>query len=176
MKYPELKDQMKDEMGRFRTTSLFFENCAPGREKYPAVYTLTDQEGKHGLHSAKKIYMEAEDPTEYQAAMDLVGNWKHWQRLCATKWFKAVVNEWREELEIKLRSKAVKQVIKLAKEDGKDTRMAAKWVATKSWKDKSTRGRPSKEEVERQVKIDARIDAETEDDYLRIVNGGKETK
>lgn len=35
--------------------------------------------------SFSSVYLDSAD--EYEAAMRLVGSWKHWQKLCSLKWF-----------------------------------------------------------------------------------------
>jgi hypothetical protein len=65
------------------TQALFVEF---GNEDAP--YTLkVEHLNKNGKTyvSLCKVFLESVD--EYEAAMRLVGSWKHWQRLCDNKWF-----------------------------------------------------------------------------------------
>lgn len=77
---------LRDGQGRMRTRSLFYETFdyrVKGGSLEP-LYTLAE-DTKHGLPSFWKIYMEC--PTEFQAAIRLVGGIRHWDVLVNTKWF-----------------------------------------------------------------------------------------
>lgn len=132
-----------------------------------AVFTLKDED--HELNgkkyvSLKRLYLETEDPTEYVFAKNHLLGWKHWQRMCENKIIAKHIQEWREELEVKLRSQAILDAIQEAR---KGHFQAAKWVADRGW---STRGagRPSKAEIEHEKKVQARISDEYGDDVVRM--------
>lgn len=160
---------MLDSMGKFRTQSLFLE-LGYGAD---ALFTLKDQDHEHDgttYLSMKRLYLEFEDPTEYEFANSVLLGWKHWQRMCENKVIRKHIDEWREELEVKLRSQAIRDAIQEAK---KGHFQAAKWVADRGW---STRGagRPSKADVEHEKKVQARIDNEYSGDVVRMfANQGK---
>lgn len=152
-----------DSMGKFLTQSLFLE-IGYGDT---ALYTLKDYDCEHGgksYPSLKRLYLEMEDPLEYEFASTYLLGWKHWQRLCENKAIRKHIDEWRDELEIKLRSRAFKQAQNLA---GSGTFQAAKWIADRGWATKGA-GRPSKAEVEREKRIQAGIASEYEDDVIRM--------
>jgi hypothetical protein len=134
------------------------------------LYTLKDEDPKGELPSLKRLYLDANDPTEYQFAMDAFGEWNHWQIISKLAWMEDYVNAWRAELEIKMRSEAVKIIIEESK-SGKGKYNAAKFVSDAGWKEKS-RGRPSKAEVKRQAKITASIEKAIEEDLERIEASG----
>jgi hypothetical protein len=144
--------QLKDTIGNFRTMSLFFET---NNTNYEALYSLKDYDhevdGKM-YPSLKKIYLQFEDPTEWEFVEAVFGNWRHWERICNNKLIFPYIEQWRKELEIKLRSKAIRDIVKLSKT--KDS--AAKWVAEGNWKGKKT-GRPTKEVQERELNISKEI-------------------
>ena len=121
------------------------------------------------LPSLKRIYMECSDPTEYQVAMTVFGSLRFWQRQCGNKEIMKFVTEWRDELEIKLRSEAFKSIYETAMEGGPKSVSAAKSVMDKGWMEKRTgAGRPSKEEVARELKIQAAIKDDFESDAERL--------
>lgn len=158
------KQLMKTSVGVPLTQGLFLEI---GYKDY-AVYTLKDEDhiidGKT-YPSLKRLYLEMEDVGEYEFANTYLLGWQHWLRLCANKAVAAHVQVWREELEIKLRSKALKEIIKKSKiETGIN---AAKFLAEKGW-DKRKAGRPTKEDVERETRIQADINRMFEEDLSRI--------
>ena len=155
------KSKLQDTMGRPLTQSLFLEL---GYKTEFAIYTLKDDdytyEGKV-YPSLKRLYLEEKDPTEYTFACSNLLGWKHWLRLCANKIILKHIEEWREELEVKLRSEGIKKAF-LSAEGG--SFQAAKWLADRGWEARGA-GRPSKEAVERETKMQARV----KDDFAEDV-------
>lgn len=159
-------NKFKDKQGRYLTKGLFREmNETKGIK---AIYTLSD-EPKEGFISAREVYLNANDPSEYQVALDMVGSWEHWKRLCECDWFMEHVIKWREELELKLRSSALKAIVNQSVKDGKEAVSAAKYIVEGGWKGVGNkRGRPSKEEVKREARIQAELSSELEDTMRRL--------
>ena len=155
------ESKLRNAMNRMRTNSLVIEYCNKDREG--AVFTLAEQD-KHGLLSLHRLYMEIADPTEYEFAMRVFGSWAHWKLFHNLRWFKPYLDAWRDELEIKIRSDAIKKVIEQSKDEKNSN--AAKWLAEKKWK--LTRGRPSKEEVTREVKVEAKLSDEVDEMYATL--------
>jgi hypothetical protein len=163
------QETMLDSMGKFRTQSLFLE-LGYGTE---ALFTLKDQDHEHEgktYLSMKRLYLEFEDPTEYEFANSILLSWKHWQRMCENKIIRKHIDEWRDELEVKLRSQAIRDAIQEAK---KGHFQAAKWVADRGWSNRGA-GRPSKADIEQEKKIQSRINNEYGGDVLRLF--GNEVK
>lgn len=172
---------LKDKEGRYRTLSLFLEtNLIQGRRNtYQPLFTLKgyDYEFKgKPLPSLKLIYLSYDHVPgyEYDFAMDVFGSWEHWLKLYNAKLLQEHIDAWRQEMEVKLAAKGMKAMMKASQNPEKGI-AAAKYLADRGWK--PTKGRPSKEEVERERKIAAGIQAELEDDMERIgltlVAGGK---
>ena len=143
------KSKYKDSMGRYIVQGLFLEN------KYDvdmAVFTIDgeDKEYKGKVYpSLKSLYLEYADPKEYNFANEYLYDWNHWQRMINNKWIGQHIHDWREELELKLVSEGVNVLINLATEE--NSYQAAKWMAERGW-DKSTKGRPSKEQIQGELK------------------------
>jgi hypothetical protein len=157
------KNKLKDTKGRPLTQSLFLEL---GYSDY-SVYTLKDDDYEYNgkvYPSLKKRFLACSDPTEYEFAITHLLGWKHWQRIVDNKVIRKHIDEWREELEVKLRSEGVRNAIAHA-QDG--TFQAAKWLADRGW-DKRAAGRPSKEDIERENKINEKISDEFSDDIVRL--------
>jgi hypothetical protein len=157
------QEQMLDSMGKMRTQSLFLELGYSDE----ACFTLKEQDYEYEgrkLPSLKRLYLESEDPTEYKFATEHLLGWKHWQRMCENKIIRKHIDEWREELEIKLRSRAVGDAIVQARSGHFQ---AAKWVADRGWATRGA-GRPSKDEQERSKRIEERIDDEYGADVIRM--------
>jgi len=160
-------DVMRDVKGRKRTMSLFYETNVSSLE---AEYTTKDYNhvvGEKTYISIYLIYMELADPTEYEFAKLVFGSWQHWERICRADLFKPMIEEWRSELEVKLRSGAIKQIMKNSTLSEGRGQTAAKFLADRGW-DKRPAGAPSKAEKARKAKIDKSIHHELEDDAERL--------
>lgn len=158
---------MVDGQGKPVTQSLFLEM---GYSEY-SIYTLKEVDHEYQgvvYPSLKKLYLEEEDPTEYEFATKYLLGYKHWKRLCANRMLQPHIEEWREELEMKLRSKAVKDMLTSAKGGNYQ---AAKWFADRGWATRAA-GRPSKEEVQREKEFQARTDKEYGSDIVRLFGTG----
>jgi hypothetical protein len=161
------KKLLKDSRGHPLTQSLFLEF---GYNLEYAVFTTQDEDYEHKgktYISLKALYIAHEDVVEYDFATTYLLNWKHWQRICKNKLFKEHVEEWRFELELKMRSQAVKDIVDFS--TGDKGFQAAKWIADKGW-DKRSAGRPTNEEREREQNIQKRMDDEYNDDVERLSN------
>lgn len=159
--------QLKDHLGRYRTYSLFIERPAPDLQP---LWTWTDEDKTvNGVlyPSLKKIYFTYDHIPhyEYEFAQACLGSWDHWIKL-NNSGLRGIFAEWRSELEIKNKANAIRQLIKTAKEANAAGANAAKYLAESGYKNK--RGRPSKEEVEREKKIAAGIEKELESDVERL--------
>ena len=155
--------QLKDKMDRYRTQSLFWEMNVTSM---PPLFSLKDYD--HTVKgvtypSLKKIFLEVADPTEYEFAIAIFGSWPHWQRICSNRMIGDVIAAWREELQIKLVSEAVKNV---AKQAAKGSVQASTWLAKRSWE--TSRGRPSKIEVDKEKRIAAGVNMEIDEDMERL--------
>jgi len=173
LRYPHLKSEFKDSMNRYKTQSLFREFYI---QDIKPVYCLLEEDSKGELPSLKKLYMDVGDPTEYEFAMQAFGSWKHWLKIKSAKAIQPWIEDWPTELEVKLRSEGIRKVIQESS-SGKSTFNAAKYLANGEWNRASKRGRPTKEEVERERKIAAKLDAEFSEDAqrigLRVIKGGE---
>jgi len=160
-------EDFRDTVGRFRTQSLFREMNRD--KKFPAYFTLKDKD-TDGCVSMRRVYLEVGDPTEYETAKALVGDYKHWQALCELPWFQEHLNQWRVELEAKLESENIMRLRETAADPKSASRVtAAKMLLSKPWRSKeNVRGRPSKDEVKGYMKAAAKETSEVEDDYKRI--------
>lgn len=157
------KSVLLDTEGRPLTQSLFLEI---GYSEY-SVYTLKDFDHEYNnkiYPSLKRLYLLEQDPTEYEFANKYLLGWRHWQRLCENKQIRKHIDEWREELEFKLRSKAVKSLLSSA-EGG--NYQAAKWFADRGW-DSRAAGRPTKAEKEGHLNVEKRLHDEYGDDVVRL--------
>ena len=154
---------LTDVMGRFRTVSLFRETCYGIKDASP-IWTLKEVDPQGKLPSLRRLYLSTGDPTEYDFANLCFGSWRHLEHLKSLKWFMDYLGEYRAEMEIMLRSKGIRD-LKLQAIGGSTP--AAKFLASAEWKG-SRRGRPSKEEVEGELKREARLEREIGEDATRV--------
>ena len=161
------KSKLTDNQGRPLTESLFLE-LNYSREF--AVYTLKEYDYKFEgkvYPSIKRLYLAHEDPLEYDFACRYFLGWQHWLRLNENKKISAEVEKWREELDLKLRSQGVRDIIAMAAEEAQGSFQAAKYMAEKGW-EKRRPGRPSKAELEKLNNIKNKIDDELSADIKRM--------
>lgn len=131
------------------------------------------EDGTYDLEEFHRVFVESEDPTGYTAAMRLIGNWQEWERF-KRDWptFRHEVAVWVEEIEVRLKSKAINQINKLAFSD--DNYQANKWLAEEGYHKRTGAGRPTKSEKARAAKEMAEQAAETKQDkdrVLKLING-----
>lgn len=115
--YDTYRPVLLDSTGRKLTVGLF-EELAEADASVKPVFKLSDW---------RTIYVDIADPTGYEAAKVLIGNWEHWQALVDNRRFAAELEKWNKEVEVKLRSAAVKNLIKQSQTDKGVA--AAKWLA-----------------------------------------------
>lgn len=134
------------------------------------------EDGTYDIEEFHDTFLELEDPTEYKPALKLVGSWREWQRIKRDwKGFNGHIQDWKEELEVKLKSKAIEQINTLAYEER--NYQASKWLAEEGYNKRAGAGRPSKSELARRDKEIADKAAVTKSDKARvlsIVNGTPE--
>lgn len=170
-------NQFKNINGVWLTRELFFETA---QNKENVLYTLKT-EPHEGVHpdgrpfrypSLYEAYMAANDVTEYSFAVSHLGGWAHWKLLSESTFFKSYLLDWREELEVRARSRALAKVIETAAGSTKDSFAAQKFVANKEW-DKAkpaARGRPSNAQVKAAANDIAVENKRLTDDLNRLIN------
>jgi len=157
----------KNSNGVRYTKGLFFETSI---DNYSAVYTLKNEDHLHYL-SLYKLYMAAEDPTEYLFAMEYLDGWEHWQAISRTNWFRPYVTRWRQELDLKLRAEALQRIKAESKSSSKNALAASRFLLEKGWNTEgSPRGRPSKEDIKRRELEIIEDKSNYDDDFNRIFN------
>lgn len=162
------KDAMIDSKGAARTQSLFLETSYGDPSE--VIYTLKPRDhiykGKK-LPSIKRLYLEMEDPTEYNFAYTYFLDWDHWQQIKNNKLIAQHMKGWQEELEVRSRALGIKAMFDLALDGDKPNYQAAKFLADGGWNEKRA-GRPTKEAVQKETKIQARIKEEFGADLMRL--------
>jgi hypothetical protein len=166
-----LAPPFKADNGRFLTEALFWETNRD-RTKFAPLFTLKETEHE-GLPSLRAEYLRIGDPTEYRFATEVLGSLSHWKLLKSLDWFKPHAEEWAEALDSELRAEAATAARTILNSpDASDAArlQAAKFLSDRGWSKKATKGRPSKEEVVRFTKEEARLSKTYDEDYKRIMN------
>lgn len=162
------KDELVGKSGSFKTQSIFLETSL-NDTKY-VIMTLkegtVDYKGNI-LPSLREEFMKDNDPTGYTTAIRVFGSWEHWKRLKANALINKYIMRYEEEMDIKIRSGAVKALIETAINDGGKGTTAAKYIAEKGW-EKRPAGAPSKLEKERELKVQSRVTDEVQEDLERL--------
>lgn len=159
------KKRLLDSQGRPLTQGLFLE---VGYNEDYAVYTLKDWDWEYKGNtypSIKRLYLEHEDVVEYDFADTYFLGWNHWMRICANKLFSPHIESWREELQLKLSSRAIRNILDMA-EDEKGFQ-AAKYIAERRWRTNAV-GRPKKDTTELDRAVQRRLDEEFAEDVKRL--------
>lgn len=133
------KTKFKDSMGRPLTQSLFLEF---GYNVEFAYYTIDDEDKTYEgriYPSLKKLYLNMADPIEYEFATTYLLGWNHWEKMQGNKMIMHHIEEWRKELDLKLRSEAFRMIV----DASEDNYQAAKFLSEKGW-EKNSVGRPKK--------------------------------
>lgn len=171
--YKHWREVMLDSMGRFRTTSLFWETrkTESNAEKYPPLFTVKPKDHTvDGVtyRSLKAIYFSYDHipEFEYEFAMDVFGSWDHWNNLFRSFQLKDILQSWRDELNIKIKADALKTVLAQSKDSEKGLAAARALLAGEH--KGSKRGRPSTAEKERIAKEMNRSKDELDADMERL--------
>lgn len=166
------KELFRNSVGQLYTRRVFLETSYNLNDRSMIQYTLTDRDHPDGYVSLYRLYMEAEDPTEFRFAETYLDSFEHWKLICATEWFKPIVARWRKSLEAKIRQQIVDRVISISKDDThKNQFEALKVMLQGSWKEKEeTRkaGRPSKEEIKGHLVKEAEEDKMVQEELNRL--------
>lgn len=167
----KLTEKEKEELfivestGNYRLSNALF--LEPNYKADGAVFTTGERhktyKGKK-YYSLKKLYLDMADATEYEFATTYLFSFSHWKAMLKKASFRKEVEEWREELRLKMMSKVIKAQVESA-EDGSTG--AAKFLANREWEPKAA-GRPSKEKVAGELKQAAELASEFEEDFKRL--------
>lgn len=152
-------EQLRTSGGIQMTQGLFVEWVyQTGFTVFP--YTLKDYDHK-GCASMYKIYMSHD--TEYEAAQELVGSWKHWLKLCECTWFQKYIVAWRKERDVRDNAIGKKVLIEQAL-DGSITAAKTLFDIGRI----QSKGRPSKQDKAKLARDDKDLDDFIKSSYGKI--------
>lgn len=136
--YEGNKTKLLDPINNRRLTVALFKELSV-TPHIPTVFSLEEW---------RKVYVDVADPTDYKAMKVLLGDWEHWKLIVENQTIAPIVGQWRDEVNVKLKSEGIAAIRKLAAT--KDS--AAKTLMSNEWdKTQAKRGRPSKKQEHAEV-------------------------
>lgn len=165
-------EKFRSDNGQLLTRRLFWEVSLQINDKSKTYYSLSNVDHPEGYPSLYKLYLQEEDPTEYRFASKYFEDYDHWMVVTRTPWMAPLINKWRKHLRSRLQSKAVGKILSISEDDTHKEQFKALLLVVKAgWEQPgSIRGRPSAEEIKKNLKIAAQDNDGTLDDYERIFN------
>lgn len=121
-----------------------------------------------------KLYIDFEDPSEYYFANNYFLSPTHWKEVSEHTQLKNLVDEWRKELELKIRADALRCIIQSSKESTPNGLAAAKYLLSTPWNAgvqrpfEEKRGRPNKPDLASHPITLARDEKAVQADYQRL--------
>lgn len=168
----------KNENGVWLTSALFhdrLETIRPEDRVYQPVFSLHTE--RPGMICCRTTFVSVGDPTGYKWALQYLGDMEHWYKLMKAKWFEEAVEEWRKELMLRLKSEAVEQIYRIAMTEGSKSQLPAARFLAEMDKPAHGRGRPSKAEMDAELKKAVKLVEQEDEDLERIgltvIQGGK---
>lgn len=130
--------QLRTPQGKLRTKSLFWELSF--FDPQHVIFTLKEndlqKDGKTYV-SLRKLYLSycVTDPTEYTFAWSVFGSWDTWQQLSRSNYVKKDIESWRKEVEVKIKSEAIRSIANEMRDGGRSSFGAAKLLLERGWLD-----------------------------------------
>lgn len=166
-------ESLRDERNVIRTTSLFWEVRREREDpSFVPLFTLKDKDHLvDGITylSLKQIYFSYDHIPgfEYEFAMDVFNSWDIWVKITKSS-IRYEFQAWRDELEIKIKANAIRSMISASRSEDAKGVAAAKYLADKGYTEVRKAGRPSKDEVDRERKIQAEVRDTLQADMERV--------
>lgn len=160
-------NKFKSNNGSLLFKPLFLE-FSRDEERDRVLYTIKDEDVSPQIKSLKKLYLEQEDLSEYTFASLYFNDYNHWERLTKFYWFAPVVDKWRRELEVKIRSEALRKLVEIAKGNSPQAAAVNRYLAEGKWKDK-----PKKDKVypkSKKEKDSLGLVDNIDDDFDRLIS------
>lgn len=168
IKYPKIPEFRDKTTGNYITQSLFLELSYTDTSL--CLYTLKENDWEYNgkvYPSIKRLYLEIADPTEYQFAKVCFEGWNHWKRMFEkTNLLKPYIEDWRAELEVKLRSDGVRGMLDSALNGNPKS---AQWLADKGFVEGGKKaGRPSRKSKQDEAVFKEQVQQQYGSDLERL--------
>lgn len=164
------KSKFKNANNVHHLKALFIETAIMS-ERDKVLYTLKSED--HELYpSIRRLYLECNDPSEYSFASKYLDNWSHFKKLSVCTWFKPILEELREELEMKVRSEALLEIRTVSSDNENKNHFAAnRFLLAGGWSPKTDkRGRPSQESIRKEADKLFLAREDIDEDFTRLVS------
>jgi len=127
-------EQLHSSLNHRLTKSLFVEVCPPDATPIMTLRRATNKD----LVVLRDIFipMVAEDPTEYEFAEYVFGDYAFWDNLSKATWIQPHLEEWRMVADVRRKSEAFGTLVRDARGKGPSAPSSAKYVIEEKWKDK----------------------------------------
>lgn len=127
------------------------------------------------INDWRVIFVAQEDLTEFEGAKILGFTWAQWKhfKLNWPHFTRTILPEWLEEIEILLRSRGLKSLVKHAITP--QGAQAAKWLAEGKWKEEATTKKQKEKDAELRAKIIGKI-ANDDDELDKVFNSISPTR
>lgn len=134
-----------------------------------APYWLDTNEAGDSRPTMRVEYIKLGQLTGVKLYNKYFGGYPHFQRLMDAAWFRESFEAWQKELHADLKAKAFQVIQEIAEQGGAQGLAANKYIIEALDEPKTSgRGRPSKEEVQGELKKQIRIHSEQDDDAKRV--------
>ena len=117
--------------------SLFIQKNTEGTALYSLTATDVIKEGQE-YPSLRKLFIETDDPTEYTFSQLHLDGWEHWQKLQRSTFLTPYIKEWRKELDVKIKSRALASIIASSQGTSREAFAAQKYLSDGGYKPKQT--------------------------------------
>jgi len=144
--------KFRDRQGRLITNGLF-EETAVNKEYV-----------QYSLEELRSEYIEMRDPTGYKFSQEFLENYQHWKALKDSVALAPIIADWEEELEVAIRCQEIERIGEIAKTGHFQ---ASKFLTDRGW-EKRKPGKPSKEEVQRETRVQSKMADAFSADIKRI--------
>jgi hypothetical protein len=165
-------EKFRSDNGQLLTRRLFWEVSSMYNDKSKTYYSLSTHDHPEGYPSLYRLYMQEEDVLEFRFAEKYFESYDHWVLITKASWMSPLIKRWRRHLEAKIRAAAFRKVLDISTDDGSKEQFKALTLLLKGgWKlPTDSRGRPSKDEIDAEIKKQTSLDGQTDADYDRIFN------
>ena len=144
------RDQIVGANGSTYTKALFLELA--DRDKEHVILTLRPFDHL-GFPSLRRLYLEkcVDDPTEYNFAVDVFGDFKYWRDILRSPDVASAVEEWRETCAVERKSIAFRSLISEVRKGGRGAQQASKYLIEEPWLPRSKKAQEAKVETTRKA-------------------------
>lgn len=147
------ENKFKDPCNRWLTSGLFIETAGPNKD-----FIL------FSLEEAKELFLETGDITGYRFATEHLGGWQHFKAMEASPVLRDIIEEWKEELEVKIRAENLLDIQENAKGGHYQ---AQKYLVDRGW-EQNPKGRPSKVDKEKHLRKEEKLRSQVSE-FLRPI-------